>query len=347
MGTAGPGIFDDDTACDVRDEYEELLHDQVDDRKATRQVLDRFLPDVDDDERHLVWLALAAAQSRCGRLEPVVRDQALALIDAEAGLQAWQDADPGAVAGRRAALQRLRIRLTGPQPPRKTFRRRWRYRTDLHTGDLLVHTRHGWVSLWLVGAVTDTGCETHPVVQRLAWPSAHVPTPAEIDAVASRGRFPVPLAGVDPVELLRRGPRDPDWSDVGFTRLAAGVIRGPDPRALSGPAWMTGWSGLAEALRDPGPFTGPRPEPAEQIGFRLTTWDPLGIGGTALIEAEYDPLVTHLIAHLTPRTTAAEIAALLRDELLDRFGLSVTGNDVDGVAQDLAAAAATWTRPRN
>jgi hypothetical protein len=126
MGADGAGVFDDDTACDVRDEYRELLEEQIDDQEAVRRVVTSFSGRLDDEERPLLWLALAAAQCEWGRLDPQVRDQALAVIDAEAGMDRWLEAGPLAAGERRAVLRELRLRLTGPQPRRKTFRRRWR-----------------------------------------------------------------------------------------------------------------------------------------------------------------------------------------------------------------------------
>jgi hypothetical protein len=342
VGAAGAGIFDDDTACDVRDEYHELLQDQVDDREATRRTVDRFLRELDADERHLLWFALAAAQSQWGRLDPEVRNRALALIDAEAGLEAWHEAGALAVASRRAVLQRLRNQLTGPQPPRKTCRRRWRHRTNLLTGDLLVNSGHGWVSLWLVCAVAASDHGLHPLLRRLAWPAAHVPRPSEIHTLTARGRFPVAMTQVNVVEPLRHRPQDPDWAQAGFSLLANDIIREPDTQSLTEPAWMTGWGAFGDALRRLDRSIGPIPEPAQQVGFLITTWDPLEIGGTDLIETEYDALVEPLMARLTPRTTSAEIATVLNEVLLNLFGSPVASHDVRDIAHDLALTAATW-----
>ena len=76
MGVWGPAIFSDDTASDIRNEYRELLEDQVPDEEATQRILHRY-QDLDDDEVHVLWLALAAAQQQAGRLEARVRDEAL------------------------------------------------------------------------------------------------------------------------------------------------------------------------------------------------------------------------------------------------------------------------------
>lgn len=51
MGAWGPAIFSDDTACDIRGDYRELLEDGVDDREATQRVIDAY-QHLGDDESY-------------------------------------------------------------------------------------------------------------------------------------------------------------------------------------------------------------------------------------------------------------------------------------------------------
>jgi Domain of unknown function (DUF4259) len=84
MGTWGPGIFSNDTACDVRVAYRMALENGLDDQAAQQQVLDEFADVLDDDtwnEGPLVWLALAKTQWQLGRLDNHVKAEALAVID--------------------------------------------------------------------------------------------------------------------------------------------------------------------------------------------------------------------------------------------------------------------------
>lgn len=73
MGAWGPAIFSDDTACDIRSDYRELLEDGVDDAEATRRVIAEY-QHLGGDESHVLWLALAAAQSALGRLDDSAED---------------------------------------------------------------------------------------------------------------------------------------------------------------------------------------------------------------------------------------------------------------------------------
>ncbi|QNN52758.1 DUF4259 domain-containing protein [Nocardioides mesophilus] len=118
MGAWGPAIFSDDTAADVRGDYRELLEDQVSDEEATRRVIAEY-ERLDQDEAHVLWLALAAAQHQVGRLDEDVKRRAVGVIDSEVGLELWAETGPKELAKRKAALSRLREQLTGPQPARQ------------------------------------------------------------------------------------------------------------------------------------------------------------------------------------------------------------------------------------
>src|SRR5258707_6282190 len=58
------------------------MEDGVDDAEATRQTTAKYQTSLDDpDEGASAILALAVTQSKIGRLDPVIRDRALAAIE--------------------------------------------------------------------------------------------------------------------------------------------------------------------------------------------------------------------------------------------------------------------------
>jgi hypothetical protein len=143
MGTWGHGIFQDDVAADVRAAWEEALRDGLSSEDATALVVSSLRPPPGsaafEDEEKVFWLALAAAQSDRGRLQPTVRDRALAIIDAGGDLDRPElvEAGQAAIGRRRRALDRLAAKLGGPQPrpsrprrPRPREDRRRRRRPD-------------------------------------------------------------------------------------------------------------------------------------------------------------------------------------------------------------------------
>jgi len=95
MGSWDPGLFSDDLACDVRDDYRALIEDELDDDAATRQILTSHAELIDDpDDGPVVWLALAVTQSRIGRLDPAVAQRALSVISSGEGLARWSERGP-------------------------------------------------------------------------------------------------------------------------------------------------------------------------------------------------------------------------------------------------------------
>ena len=94
----GTGLFSDDTACDIRNYYRELLEDSVEDSAATRQTLERFEAYLQEPDG-VALIAFAVTQSKVGRLEADVRDRALAIIDAGADLAVWEQENQRSIAG--------------------------------------------------------------------------------------------------------------------------------------------------------------------------------------------------------------------------------------------------------
>jgi hypothetical protein len=171
MGTWGPRIFDDDTACDTRFEYRDLLSHGATGPQATDHMIQNHATGPDFGGYQLTfWLALAATQSRLGRLEDRVRDKALKIIDSGEDLAAWGQPGPTFLRRRRAALQRLRRRLLGPQPAPMPVKQRWRQTTELQPGQhVLYRRRDGRRMLLRVMDVEHYGACTYPMVMVLSW----------------------------------------------------------------------------------------------------------------------------------------------------------------------------------
>lgn len=170
MGAWGPALFSDDVACDVRDDYGELITDGLDDAEATPQMLANWAGQLQDhDDGPVIWLALAVTQSKLGRLDPDIAAQALEILNAGADLDRWAEAGPKMQARRRAALDEARAQLTGPQPPRRLLRHPT---TTLLARDVLAcRTREGHTILLRVTRI-HRGV---PVVRLLWYAGAEIP----------------------------------------------------------------------------------------------------------------------------------------------------------------------------
>jgi hypothetical protein len=249
MGAWGPVIFSDDTASDIRSEYRELLEDQIPDDEATQRVIEAYRH-LDADEEHVLWLALAAAQSQLGRLEGEVKTRALEVINAGRGLELWEEAGPKELAKRKAALAKLREQLTGPQPARKTVRCPWRHETDLRAGDVLSFTAgNGQLTLLRVARVDDHRVGAAPILEWLDWHGRSLPSEAALGELTARtGTEPAvgDLRRPATYRVARRRKKDADWGEAGFVLAARTSPRAGDQTVQ---AWIyLQWTGPAKTL---------------------------------------------------------------------------------------------------
>lgn len=230
-----PNLFDDDNAGDLREEYRSLLMNGLSDEEATSRVI-ADLASLSESEEKLVWVALAVAQAEVGRLEPDVRDRALAVIESGFDEDTWDYGGPALAEERRSLLSDIRAQLTGPQPRRRRMRRPWTYRTDLQLGDLLTWT-------------PDEGPQWQFVVTHLAEENSGVGVTPWLRRVRSPGTGgPAELVG-QPIAAHKRRAKERDWHELGFDRTHT-------PLADWSPAWMSGgvhyltWEDLVEFLAD-------------------------------------------------------------------------------------------------
>lgn len=207
MGTSGPGIFADDVALDVRAVWREALMDGLDNAAATKRVLDKLEAAFDDEDDSVVaWLALAAVQHKTGRLQPLVRDRALAIIEAGGDLDSWRHQPAAFIRAREKAFAALAEKLRGPQPPPRRPKRPKPRVSPLEIGDV-VHVRGERAEgLFVVVAIAGDGAGgTEPVLAQLLWEGGPIPD------VETLKRLPL-LHEQDPISLNEvAGPVQHFW----------------------------------------------------------------------------------------------------------------------------------------
>ncbi|MFF5213495.1 hypothetical protein [Streptosporangium sp. NPDC000396] len=256
MGAWGVALFSDDTACDVRDTYRELIEDGVEDEEATRRVLNEFGDAlVDPDEGPVIWLALAWTQSKIGRLDAMVRDKALTLIERGEGLELWQEQGAKALAGRQAVHQKVQAQLTAPQPERKRLRRPWRHVTDLTPGTVLSYrVSSGHFVLLRVARIDDDRVGCAPILSLMRYLGDALPSRQELDRLPDAVDGSCPL-GV-PVDVVMNmtvfcvavhRKKDPDYRELGFEPLEGMLQPRPGDAELDLHTY-THWQGLANTM---------------------------------------------------------------------------------------------------
>lgn len=247
MGAWGPAIFSDDTACDIRGDYRELIEDGVDDREATQRVIDAY-QHLGDDESHVLWLALAAAQSALGRLDEDVKARALAVIDGDVGLELWAEAGTKELAKRKSALAKLRVTLIGPQPAPKRVRRPSFHVTDLAPGDVLAYELpDSHYALFRVARVDEHRVGVAPILRRLDWNKSALPSDRKLRRLRPmpepRPNDPGPSVSF---RVAKHRKKDEDWRDVGF--VIVGRANTDTADAAYQPRIYTAWRALRTAL---------------------------------------------------------------------------------------------------
>lgn len=187
MGAWGTAVFSDDTACDVRDSYIDLLGDGLSGPEATKKLVGEWSKSLEDpDEAPVFWLALAATQWKYGLLEPHVLQQALSAIDGGSDLARW-DVGSKEYRKRRGVLDRLRVQLTSLQRPERRVPKRFRESNQWKIGELIAYRLLSgrFVVLRVIGHNTDKG-GTSPICELLDWVGDSLPNESQLKTIGIR-----------------------------------------------------------------------------------------------------------------------------------------------------------------
>ena len=123
MGVFGAGLFGDDDALDVREDYRWFLADEQSDEKATDALVRQYGADWADPGAHTaVWLALAWTQWKMGRLDPRVKAAALRILDDGLDLKKWEGSPE--IKKRVKALAKVRETIEAPPGPARAMPKR-------------------------------------------------------------------------------------------------------------------------------------------------------------------------------------------------------------------------------
>jgi hypothetical protein len=249
VGTWGTDLFADDEAGDIRDHYRELLEDGVEDGTATQLTRDKFKAYLEEPGA-VAMVAFAVTQSKLGRLDPDVRDRAIAVLDAGADLEVWARENPKLLPKRRAALDKARAQLTGPQPARKRVRPPKRELSGLAAGDVLAFSLPRRTALLRVVRVRAHRLGEAPVLEELDFDGTEVPPREALERLGPRLEDPIvfkhPLA--QDTRLFAFVAQDVDWQRAGFRKVEAIAPRAGDEEARL-PDVGSSWAALAESYR--------------------------------------------------------------------------------------------------
>jgi hypothetical protein len=187
MGTWGTGLYSDDTACDVRNDYKDILGEGMAEPEATERLIEQWKDALSDpDSASVFWLALADVQWTLGRLQEKVKREALAVIEDGSDLARWLP-DRKLERQRKAVLERLRQKLNSAQPAEKKVKKRYVDSTDWNLGDVYsLRLRSGKLALLhVIGFHQDRGGRG-PVCEILEWTGEKPPEKRAISKMKYR-----------------------------------------------------------------------------------------------------------------------------------------------------------------
>ena len=139
MGTWGAKLYENDTALDVKDRFDDLRKG-----KTVQQITDELIKEYtcelnDIDDASAFWFALADTQWNLGRLLPEVKAQALERLGQGGDLAVWQKENPELAFTREKVLKELQQKLNSPQPPEKKISRYRLYECSWRVGDVFAY----------------------------------------------------------------------------------------------------------------------------------------------------------------------------------------------------------------
>jgi Domain of unknown function (DUF4259) len=249
LGTWGTGLFSDDVACDVRNHYRDLLEDGEEDDAAIRLTVERFRAYLEESDG-VALLALAVTQSKLGRLDPDIRDQALALLDRGADLEVWEEENPKMLSKRRTVLEKARAQLTGPQPARKRLRPPKRLLSGLAAGDILALVLPRRLALLRVVRVHPHRLGETPVLEELDFDGTDLPARDALERLGPRANDPISFR--HPLESDTRFSafvnQRIDWQHAGFQKVQTIGSRPGDEESTI-PGTGISWAELAARYR--------------------------------------------------------------------------------------------------
>ena len=186
MGVWGTGIFSDDNASDLREDYRRLIGEGISGPDATDRLLKEWSPEGDPALEPVFWLALAVTQWSCGRLEERVKAKALGVIEDGSAIAQWRGGG-NLERKRQAVLDATRKKLESPQPEARPIKKKVLATCDWERGELIAYRllSGDWIVLRMLDPKTDLG-GTYPVCELLDWRGPDLPAGGIPDNTAVR-----------------------------------------------------------------------------------------------------------------------------------------------------------------
>lgn len=144
MGTWGPKLYQDDLAEEIRDIFKDQLKRGKTGKQITKELLEEYKDAISDsDDAPIFWFALADTQWELGRLEDIVKQNALYHIQEGSDLRRWKLEDSSNAKKREQILNALKKKLLSSQPPEKKVALYKLYQCEWNEGDVYAYSLEG------------------------------------------------------------------------------------------------------------------------------------------------------------------------------------------------------------
>lgn len=164
MGAWGSGLYQDDTTCDIKEDYLDLLKVGMSKEEALKKIIEYNEERLQyEDESDLFWLALADTQWKYGRLDEKVKKRAIEAIESGRNLEIWKKDNPKLYEKRKIVLEKLKEKLNTEQPPEKKISKIKFERVNWKVGDIILYQilnedfkEHRWYKKYVLLKVMGT-----------------------------------------------------------------------------------------------------------------------------------------------------------------------------------------------
>ena len=120
MGVWGTGVFQNDSADDVKEIYISSLKKGLSDEQAYTYTLSEISDYLCAEETYIdSWLGLASIMNKYGRLNNDAKSHAIKIIDSMNEIDRWSDIDKPK---RKRVIENLKKQLLAPQPERRAIK---------------------------------------------------------------------------------------------------------------------------------------------------------------------------------------------------------------------------------
>ncbi len=137
MGFYGIKLYDEDLACDIRDDYKDFLKLGKEDDELIEMMKKHYSECFSDlRDKYLFWLVIADTMWDYGRLTKKVKDKAIDIIKNEKESKMWEKCY---MDKRKEILNKLMEKLKKEQPERKKVKKLKKRKGTWNYGDILTY----------------------------------------------------------------------------------------------------------------------------------------------------------------------------------------------------------------